>query len=119
LHSQACENIDWLKKQSHIRAPVDLRYESALDSRLPDGPCLLFMFCPFDERVMKDFVRRVAEQARKPARPVVTICVNPSHADLFARPGITELPLSQAARWRLRLFSPYDVRAFVFDSAAA
>lgn len=111
LHEQAQANVAWLRAKGRIGA-VDLRHESALETALPDGPCLVYLFCPFDERVMKGFVARLEEAVRRVPRPLLVLYVNPAHAQAFRRPGIRELALTGPARALIRLVSPYRVRAF-------
>ena len=115
LHQKACANIAWLagRKQTQDR-PVDLRHESALETELPAGPCVLLMFSPFDDRVMRPFVRRIEKSVAENPRPITVLYVNPSFAEIFERPGIRETRMTPYYRMLIRFFSPYAVRTFRF-----
>ena len=115
LHQKACANIAWLTAQKQTQnRPVDLRHESALATELPSGPCLLLMFSPFDERVMRPFIHRIERSVAENPRPIIALYVNPSFAELFLRPGVSEITLSRYYRMLIGCLSPYAVRAFRF-----
>ena len=117
LHERACANIGWAKANGLIEAEdVELRYESALETDLPDGPTVFFLFHPFGEPVMREFLGRIDRSVRQNPRPVVVLYANPGEHHLFARAGATELPLRGRNSWLLRLLSPFEVRAYSFGS---
>jgi hypothetical protein len=113
LHERATVNLDWARTQGLARCGgVDLRHESALETQLPDGPLLLFLFNPFGAAVLASFLDRVDASVRANPRPVVAVYVHPLEAQLFARRGVFEIPLRGAAARALRLFSPSRVRVW-------
>jgi SAM-dependent methyltransferase len=117
-HAKARENLAWLAAHGHTRGrPVDLRHESALQTELPEGPCVLLMFCSFDQRVMRPFISKIERSVAAAPRPIIALYVNPTQRGLFARPGIRELALSRRYRLLIDLFSPYAVRAYRFGPA--
>jgi hypothetical protein len=118
IHQKACENIAWLTAQGRTRdRPIDLRNESALETELPSGPSVLLLFCPFDERIMRPFVRRIEASVADDPRPIVVLYVNPIHSELFARPGISEIAMTPRYRKLIRTLSPHAVRAYRFGPA--
>jgi hypothetical protein len=113
LHERAAVNLDWARAQGLVRcSAVDLRHESALETQLPDGPLLLFLFNPFGAEILGRFLERVDASMRANRRPIVAVYVHPREAGLFARPGVFEIPLRGPAARGLRLFSPSQVRAW-------
>ena len=115
LHQKACANFAWLTAQKRTQnRPVHLRHESALATELPSGPCILLMFSPFDERIMQPFIRRIERSLAENPRPIIVFYANPCHAELFARPGVSEITLTPYDRTLIRYLSPCAVRAFRF-----
>ena len=76
----------------------------------------MFAFNPFREPVMRPFLERIDASVRNNPRPVMLIYVNPAEAHLLARPGVSELPLKGPKALLLKLFSPYRVRLYAWDS---
>src|SRR6185436_6704832 len=101
---------------SVAQSPVELRNESALETELPGGLILMFAFNPFREQVMRPFLERIDVSVRNNPRPVMLIYVNPAEAHLLARAGVRELPLKGPKALLLKLFSPYRVRLYAWDS---
>lgn len=113
LYQNACANIDWAHGKGLFKAPlVETRFESALESEIPDGPVLFFLFNPFGEAVMKDFVTRIERSVRQQPRPIVLVYVNPAEHRCFVRPDVMPLPLKGLAAVLLRWFSPFKVNAY-------
>ena len=112
-HEDAVANVAWARASGLIKAGrVDLRHESALRTQLPDGPCLIFLYSPFEEVVMRPFLDLVDASVRRNPRPMLAIYVNPIAARAFARPGIAEIRLAGRERVLLRLFGPHPVKAY-------
>ena len=115
FHQKARANIAWLTAQGRTQnRPVHLRHESALETDLPSGPCVLLMFCTFDETVMRPFVRRIERSVAENPRPIIVLYVNPTHPELFARSGVREITIMPWYRMLIRFLSPYAVRAYRF-----
>jgi hypothetical protein len=120
LHAKATANLAWAKRAGRIKVPhIQVRCESALQTELPQGPLLLFLYHPFREPVMREFIERVEDTIRLHPRPVVILYANPAHRHLFAREGIVELKRRGLAGWLLSLFSPFGVRAYAFTRPPA
>lgn len=120
LHEKASANLDWARSHGHLLCKnVTVRNESALETDLPDGPVVIFMFNPFREPVMRGFLDRIAASVRERPRPVTVIYVNPEEGLLFARPDVVELPLRGPKAWLLKLFSPYRARIFSWRETTA
>ncbi len=115
LHQKACANIAWLTAQKQTQnRPIHLRHESALETELPSGPCILLMYSPFDERIMQPFIQGIERSLVANPRPIIVLYANPYHAELFERPGVSEIALIPYYEKLIRFFSPCAVRAFRF-----
>jgi hypothetical protein len=120
IHQKARENIAWLTAQGRTHGrPVHLRHESALETELPAGPCVLLVFSPFDENVMRPFVRLIERSVADNPRPIVVLYVNPVHHALFERRGIREIALIPYYRRMIRFLSAHSVRAYRFGPQTA
>ncbi len=119
LHRKACANLAWARAEGLV-APnaIALRNESALQTDLPSGPILMFTFNPFNEQVMRPFLERIDASVRDNPRPIALIYVNPAQSHLLARPGVSELPLKGPKALLLKLFSPYPVRIYSWNSSS-
>jgi hypothetical protein len=116
LHRKACANLEWARANGlATRSTVELRNESALETELPGGPIVMFMFNPFGEPVMRPFLERIDASVRDNPRAIILIYVNPAEAHLLARPGVSELALKGPKAWLLKLFGPYRVRVYCWD----
>jgi hypothetical protein len=117
LHEAAIANIAWARAERLLRCEqVDLRHESALETELPEGPLLLFLYHPFGADVLAQFLDRVDASIRSKPRPIIALYAGPLDATPFTRPGVVEVPLKGAAALGLRLFSPRAVRAWRWTS---
>src|SRR5438034_1155090 len=106
LHDDACANLAWLRAKGLVKASlVDLRHESVLETQLPAGPCLFFLYNPFGEPVMRAFLDRLDSSVHSNPRSVIVVYVNPKQQRLFVRPGVHEIPLAPHERWLIRMFS--------------
>ena len=115
MHQKAEENFRWLTAQGRTQdRPVHLRHESALETELPSGPCVILLFCSFDERILRPFVQRIERSVADNPRPVIVLYVNATNAGVFARPGIREVSLRRPYATLIRAISPYSVRAYRF-----
>ena len=113
LYENACANIDWAHGKNLFKAPlVETRFESALEMEIPDGPVVLFLFNPFGEPVMKNFVERIERSLRLAPRPIVLVYVNPAEHRCLLRPGIMPLAFTGIAASLLKWLSPYKVNAY-------
>jgi hypothetical protein len=116
LYERACANLVWARGKNMLKAgQVEFRYESALETALPDGPTLFFLFHPFGEPVMRAFLERIERSIRENPRPITLIYVNPADHHLFERAGIVEVPLRGRTAWLLKLLSPFAVRVYEFE----
>lgn len=65
-------------------APIRLLEQDALELDLPAGPCVLFLFHPFEAPLMKQFLRRIEAQFADRPGELDVLYVNAECASVFA-----------------------------------
>ena len=92
LAALAQKNIaHWTKTQEYL-APITLIEQDATEFYFPPGPCLLFLFHPFESRVMYKLLRRIETQFATRPGTVDLIYVNcECRALLDGHPAFTRL----------------------------
>jgi SAM-dependent methyltransferase len=83
LHAFAQRNATIFQARATCAAPIDLRCEDALQSALPDGDAVFFLYNPFDGVVMDQFLRRLEQWYQAQSRRLVVIYRNPRCAPLL------------------------------------
>jgi len=79
---------DNIRRFTGPRACKDMSVETmdATKYVFPDGPLVVFMYHPFDEKVMTPFERHLAKLVREePSRRILIVYLKPKHRDLFDR----------------------------------
>jgi len=112
LHEDAALNLrHWPRAPMHCR-DIDLIHGDALDTPLPDGNLVVWMFDPFGERAMTRMAARLAEHARDAT--VTVVLVEPRNPMAFREsPTFKPLDMPKPIRRRLALLSPYSVQVYV------
>lgn len=64
--------------------------EDARRMQVPDDTGVVFLFNPFNEAAMQDFVARVAESIARRRRPVKILYANPQHQNVWEAAGWKE-----------------------------
>ena len=113
MHELALANAEWANRHWPIAAgAIELHNESALNTVLPDSPCVVFLYSPFGESVMQSFIERVIASWRQNPRPMIVLYLHAVHDDLFQRREFVPLPLQQPERLYLALLGPVAVKAY-------
>ena len=87
----------------------------AADFAIPDGPCVVFLFNPFGEPVLRRVVANLERAHGKAPREIHVIYYNPAHEALFDDAALfRRRPVSFATRLYLAALSPY--RASLYRS---
>ena len=82
VHAQAVRNVAAWRVTTGARAPIELRHGDAVQTAVPDGPLVLYLYNPFDAGQLGQVVERLA--ARAPSELWV-IYTNPAHAHVLGR----------------------------------
>lgn len=92
LAALAQKNVThWVETQEYL-APVTLIEQDATEFYFPAGPCLLFLFHPFESAVLYKLIRRIETQFAKRPGTVDMIYVNcECRALLDGHPAFTRL----------------------------
>jgi SAM-dependent methyltransferase len=111
LHEDAELNLrHWPRGLMRCR-DVDLILADAIETPLPDGELVVWIFDPFSERLMTRMAARLAEHARR--WKVTLILVDPRNPMAFREsPTFRELEMPAEFRRKFALYSPYTVRIF-------
>lgn len=87
LHAGLCasarSNVQkW--RQQRAGAPIGINCGDVLDSALPDGPVVLFLFNSFGADVMRRLLEKLAAAARQRSAPIDLLYVHPDWAQMVA-----------------------------------
>lgn len=83
LHETAMANLASYRRRTGSRTPIAFHNQDALEYALPTGPCVVFMFNPFREAVMRPFVRKLQEAARTRGQDLRIVYVHPTEEHIF------------------------------------
>jgi SAM-dependent methyltransferase len=111
----ARQNLAIWKSANQGLCPMQVIRQDATEFVFPPGPCLLYLFHPFDMPVVKRLIERIETQfAARPGR-LDLIYFNPESGDLFdSHPGFELLwrgavPMSQEDTAADNIASPEDL----------
>ncbi len=98
----AQRNIDhWTANETHL-SPIRLLRQDATTFHFPSGPCLAFLFHPFEAPVMKRFLCGIETQFARRANKLDLLYVNAEHVlvlnrnPAFIRKWFGNVPMSSA-----------------------
>ena len=108
----ARENIRIWQSTGRAVAPLQITCGDALQFRWPTGPCLVFLFNPFGESMMRRFLRHLARAFADRAEQLDILYVNNEHERAIERrPGFTRLFLGQVRRSRSDAIADHRIMA--------
>ena len=98
LAAAARENVE-LWQTKHTGPPIRVEEGDALRLRMPAGPCVVFLFNPFDAVLTDRFLTRLARQFQRRPSDLDVVYVNDEQRRLMQEEhtGFTEL-------WRGRIY---------------
>lgn len=99
---------DNVRRYTGPRACKDITVETmdATKYALPEGPLVLFMYHPFDDKVMVPFEQSIARKVREqPDRRILVVYLKPKHRDIWDRSTAFDLKREG------RRFATYESRA--------
>lgn len=94
LSPMLCHQAVQLAEDIEERNPgtsVIIECEDAREYIIPDDVSVLFLFNPFDEFVMKDFLERVSQTLQENPRRVKVLYANPQGKQLWLDAGFREI----------------------------
>jgi 16S rRNA G966 N2-methylase RsmD len=111
LHEDAALNLRHWPRAPMRGRDIDLIHADALETPLPEGDLVVWMFDPFGERLMTRMAARLAEHSRR--WQVTLVLVDPRNPMAFREsPTFKEIEPPKEIRRRIALLSPYSVRIF-------
>ena len=102
LAGVARRNAAAWRRAGRAESAIRIACADAVDCALPPGPLLVFLFNPFGAAVMRRFLARLAEHARKAHATIDLIYVNDEQHDVLRRhPALQRLFRGKVARSRV------------------
>jgi hypothetical protein len=114
LHDDATMNIAQFPRSRMKCRNVECVLDDASQVGPPDGEAVHYFFNPFSRKVFAEVLNNIVVSYRKRPRRLYLILVDqPEVADMINQSGVfqrLELPLVE--RYKVKLFSPYDVALY-------
>jgi SAM-dependent methyltransferase len=112
LASIARKNIRKWQAEARDIAPMQITCGDVLESQLPKGPCLAFLFNPFGESVMRRVLKRLARIFADRPGELDLLYVNNEQEGVFElQSGFTRLYLGQLRRSRSDAIADHKIMA--------
>jgi predicted RNA methylase len=77
LHQIAQENVRSYRSAEQQCMDIELVLNDATQYKIPDGPLVLYMFNPFNEKIVRTLVTNIRASIEKTPRPVFILYKNP------------------------------------------
>lgn len=87
LHEVALRNIRNYRHPSMKCPRIESIHGDAAAFELPLGPCVVYMYNPFDHAIMDKVAANLADCCRRDPRPLFIVYYNPLHVDPLLRHG--------------------------------
>ena len=105
-------NLRIWRRNRTVQTPMRLISGDALSARIPRGPCLVFLFNPFGESVMRRLVKRVATDfAHRPRQLDLLYVNNEQDRAIGLQSGFARLFFGQICRSRADAISDHRIMA--------
>ncbi len=114
LHDDAIMNIAQFPRSRMKCRNVECVLDDASQVGPPDGEAVHYFFNPFSRELFAEVLNNLVVSYRKRPRRLYLILVDqPEVADLIDHSGVFQrLPLPPIERYKVKLFSPYDVALY-------
>lgn len=114
LAEDARQNIAACPENLIKARTVEIVHADATEFNISDGPCIFFLFNPFDGHVMQGFLDNALQSYAGNQREMIFVYVNPVEDHVFkARTNLKEKKLPVLTKLKLVLLSPYAVKIYV------
>lgn len=115
LHALTLANIANYTNPRQRCFDIESRMEDATIAPLPPGPCLIYLFNPFEEEALRKVVARIAESWHEDPRKMYLVYYKPKHPSVIEQNGCFE-----RSALRPPLFSlPNPYRLAVYETRAS
>ncbi len=113
LYEITLRNIERFAARGHRCDHIAVHGIDAADYRIPDGPCVFYLFHPFAAPVLARVLDNIEASYRAKPRDLYVIFYNPKFEELVrARPFLRPVQRSWAARWGDLLLSPHPITVY-------
>ena len=108
----ARRNLAAWRTAGRSRVPTQIICEDAVAARIPSGPCLVFLFNPFGELVMRRLLKRLSTAfADRPGQLDILYVNNEQERVIERLPGFTRLYLGHVRRSRADAIADHKIMA--------
>lgn len=108
----ARRNLANWRSAGRVRCPARVICGDAVSARIPPGPCLVFLFNPFAESVMRRLLKRLAIAfARRPGKLDLLYINNEHDRVIGLQSGFTRLYFGQVRRTRQDAIADHRIMA--------
>lgn len=91
LHEIACRNIKIFKDDCQKCSDIESVNNDAADFELPNENTVFYLFNPFHEEVMSEFVMNLETSIQKNPRDIYIVYLKPLHRNIFDKSSIFEI----------------------------
>ena len=108
----ARRNLTRWRTAGRAKTPTQMIHGDAIEAPLPAGPCLLFLFNPFGEAVIRRLIARIAKAYENRPGECDLLYVNNEQERVIERQaGFTRLYLGQVRRSRTDAIAEHRIMA--------
>ena len=105
-------NLSKWRSAGRVRSPVKITCGDAISARIPPGPCLIFLFNPFGESMMRRLIKRLAITfARRPGELDLLYVNNEQDRVIGLQSGFTRLYFGKVRRTRKDAMADHRIMA--------
>ena len=92
---------------------VEMLNQDATRFRVPDGPCIFYLFNPFDGLILGKFIDHLSTSYKQNPRSLIIAYYNPNFNDVLQDDlRVNPVPLSLSARAKFALFAPHSLMIY-------
>lgn len=112
LARMARQNLAGWRAANRLRSPARVICCDAVSARIPQGPCLVFLFNPFGDSVIRRLINRLASRFQNRPRQLDILYVNNEHDRAIGlQSGFSRLFVGQVRRSRIDAIADHRIMA--------
>lgn len=116
LHREAANNLSIQSRDALELDRVKLLHADATRFEIPDGPCVFYLFNPFQESVLEGFLNNAIQSYEAFPRPMIFAYSNPVHHKVFGREKRVRLRRKTLFEWgKFTLLSPHRFKLYELE----
>lgn len=116
LHEDAKHHLSVQLNDATQFKRVKLLHADATKFEVPDGPCIFYLFNPFQKTVLEGFLANVIRSYERSPRAMIFAYSNPVHNEVFEHNERTHLRRKSMVEWtKFTLMSPHRFKIYELD----